>query len=485
MNSKKQNYIQEDDNANIRLTKFISVVIPSLFFMLGILYAIFDIAETTYLSLELFTVSLLFLAPVILNKYGYFKVSKIILSSLLPFLIIVISIYSKADVISKNIINPVNYFDVRLALINVAIVPILLFSLKEYVYLIFASLPSAIAIILFDPIHNALGVGYYQAGMDSPDYYFSANIYTGISFIFIGSLILFLKYQVLNRDQLQSQQNNKVNLYLNELVKISSSDNINKGIIESAKTDILKTASTCLGISRISIWSFNTSNDSITCDYLLENGKITSPNTVLYAKDNPAYFLEMKNEQLIIAENAREHPATTDFTEEYLGPLNIYSIMDAPYFERGKFAGVICCEHRNEHKSWGASESLLLKALGDLLTYSIVTDLKIKQTILLEEKNKEISLINQNLESKVKIRTSELEKKNKQLTEYAFINSHILRAPVARISGIYNLFKMEYTGDEKILEHMRNSVIELEDITTRINNALEENESFDRTHLNN
>ena len=49
--------------------------------------------------------------------------------------------------------------------------------------------------------------------------------------------------------------------------------------------------------------------------------------------------------------------------------------------------------------------------------------------------------MNEMLEDRVRQRTIELENKNKRLSEYAFINSHMLRAPVSRILGLINLIK--------------------------------------------
>lgn len=50
----------------------------------------------------------------------------------------------------------------------------------------------------------------------------------------------------------------------------------------------------------------------------------------------------------------------------------------------------------------------------------------------------EIRVINENLEKLVQERTKELEKKNQVLEEYAFINAHKLRSPVASILGLIN-----------------------------------------------
>ncbi|MEQ8577022.1 MAG: hypothetical protein RIB63_23340, partial [Fulvivirga sp.] len=177
-----------------------------------------------------------------------------------------------------------------------------------------------------------------------------------------------------------------------------------------------------------------------------------------------------------------------EFADSYLEPFSIFSMMDAPFLSKGKLGGVICCEHKNEFKQWGAAESLLLKALGDFLSYTIIVDDRLRQNQLLTEKNQEVSRVNENLEAIVNKRTEELEEKNRQLTEYAYINSHVLRAPVARISGLYNLFKIE-TGDmmngSAIFGYMENSISELETITVEINRAIEENSTLDRNKFMN
>ncbi len=87
----------------------------------------------------------------------------------------------------------------------------------------------------------------------------------------------------------------------------------------------------------------------------------------------------------------------------------------------------------------------------------------------------EIKGINENLESLVKQRTGELERKNKALEEYAFINAHQLRAPVASILGLINLMqKLELSDDEKVyLEHLQQSARKLDAVVSSITEAIE------------
>jgi len=87
----------------------------------------------------------------------------------------------------------------------------------------------------------------------------------------------------------------------------------------------------------------------------------------------------------------------------------------------------------------------------------------------------EIMQINENLEAAVKQRTAELERKNKALEDYAFINAHKLRSPVATLLGLIYLFTR--TKDEKdkeeINKRMQAAADELDSVVAKITKAIE------------
>lgn len=99
--------------------------------------------------------------------------------------------------------------------------------------------------------------------------------------------------------------------------------------------------------------------------------------------------------------------------------------------------------------------------------------------------NESLNFMNAALETKVKERTaelvrknSELEMKNTQLADYAFINSHKLRGPVARLLGLVHLFGIgEVTNVERdsLVLRIKNEVDELNIIVRQIQDAIEEN----------
>ena len=96
----------------------------------------------------------------------------------------------------------------------------------------------------------------------------------------------------------------------------------------------------------------------------------------------------------------------------------------------------------------------------------------------IQAQGEEIKGINENLENLVRQRTAELEKKNKALEEYAFINAHKLRSPVASILGLVNLLTKIPTTEEgkSVLEHLQLSADKLDDIVRSITKAIERGE---------
>jgi signal transduction histidine kinase len=107
---------------------------------------------------------------------------------------------------------------------------------------------------------------------------------------------------------------------------------------------------------------------------------------------------------------------------------------------------------------------------------------EIKARLALEASNNEIQKqaieierINSNLEQIVHERTQSLEKKNAALEEYAFINAHKLRSPVASILGLINILTTMNLGKEEstIKMHLEESAKKLDDIVGDITKVIE------------
>lgn len=101
----------------------------------------------------------------------------------------------------------------------------------------------------------------------------------------------------------------------------------------------------------------------------------------------------------------------------------------------------------------------------------------------LNHANEELTSMNDGLDLMVKNRTAELEERNYQLTEYAFINSHLLRAPLARVLGLTDLIRMESTDPktQDLMNKLFNSCEELDEIIKLMSTQLSDGSILNST----
>lgn len=96
--------------------------------------------------------------------------------------------------------------------------------------------------------------------------------------------------------------------------------------------------------------------------------------------------------------------------------------------------------------------------------------------------NEEVRSLNENLENLVKQRTEKVNHHLQLLNKYAHMNSHELRAPLARVLGLLDLLKIETSEQMKIelIDKLHASGDELDNVVRRMNGLLAEgqNEPF-------
>ena len=104
---------------------------------------------------------------------------------------------------------------------------------------------------------------------------------------------------------------------------------------------------------------------------------------------------------------------------------------------------------------------------------------------LLIKQYRSVKNFNTLLNQKVTERTVELSEKNKQLSEYAFINAHKLRGPLARIMGLTHLVSNEKQSAEafKLIAMLEKESHSLDTVVRSITRAIEEKQSFDREDI--
>lgn len=266
------------------------------------------------------------------------------------------------------------------------------------------------------------------------------------------------------------------------LLTITKSYTINFGQLEEALAYITQTVSKSLAIDRVSVWRYHADTHRIVCLQITDVQNQHLKTKELALEEFPEYYKALMSEQVIAAVESQVHWQTRELKEKYLVPRNIISMMDSPFFISGKLGGVICCEHRVV-RSWANEDILFVQALSDIVTLSIMNQERRAYEVALLEKQNEIISINQSLEMRVKQRTEELEKQNNRLAEYAYINSHLLRAPLSRLLGLVNLVGYsEIAGNEReqIIQQIQVAGRELDDVVGKINAALGFKRTLDR-----
>jgi len=97
----------------------------------------------------------------------------------------------------------------------------------------------------------------------------------------------------------------------------------------------------------------------------------------------------------------------------------------------------------------------------------------VNQNEELQKQREEIKAINENLESLIIEHTQGIEIKNKELSEYAYINAHLLRAPLSRIMGLATLMESDpnsYNPQE--IQRIKALAYEMDSVVRKINEVL-------------
>lgn len=144
----------------------------------------------------------------------------------------------------------------------------------------------------------------------------------------------------------------------------------NGELAENPYQRITEACGKALGAARASLWQVE--GQRMRCLDLFELASgVHSHGTELHASAYPRYFAAIGCERSIAAHDARTDPRTSEFTDGYLVPLGITSMLDAGAFIANKLCGVLCIEHEGKPRTWSAEEISFAGSVSDLLAVAM------------------------------------------------------------------------------------------------------------------
>jgi PAS domain S-box-containing protein len=121
--------------------------------------------------------------------------------------------------------------------------------------------------------------------------------------------------------------------------------------------------------------------------------------------DYPSYFRALGEHRAIAAHDAHLDPRTREFSESYLAPLGITSMLDAPIWLEGRMVGVICNEHVGAPRTWTPEEERFAASVADFASLTLEAHQRFRAEQDLRKAHDE-------LETRVEQRTAQLARMN-------------------------------------------------------------------------
>ena len=156
------------------------------------------------------------------------------------------------------------------------------------------------------------------------------------------------------------------------LVDLARRPSLHAGRLAAALREIAAAAADTLAVERVGVWFFTPDRQTIHCVELYERTPdVHSEGGELTALRYPMYFKALESERTIAASDARLDPRTSAFTQTYLDPHGVTSMLDAPIRRLGSMTGIVCFEHTGEMRIWTAEEEHFASSVADLVAMAI------------------------------------------------------------------------------------------------------------------
>jgi len=155
--------------------------------------------------------------------------------------------------------------------------------------------------------------------------------------------------------------------------RLSTNEAVIAGDLPRTVEAVTSTAVSGLDVRRAGVWLLDEGGEVLRCEGRLDrtSGR-RARGMKLRASDYPAYFEALGSASAIDASDARSDPRTRDFTEAYLAPHGVTSLLDAAIRASGGIVGVVSIEHVGPPRTWTPGDVTFACQLADQVARALV-----------------------------------------------------------------------------------------------------------------
>lgn len=133
-------------------------------------------------------------------------------------------------------------------------------------------------------------------------------------------------------------------------------------------------ASEVMAIDRVGIWFFTIDKEAMYEEMTYVVNAQATQGTILKKADYPIYFTHLYEERVVASDDTFIDPATSEFVDSYMQPLNVRALLDAPIFSDGEMIGIVCIEKKGETRLWDIQDKNFAASFSDLIGRLIETE---------------------------------------------------------------------------------------------------------------
>ncbi|MEX0872981.1 MAG: PAS domain S-box protein [Aquisalimonadaceae bacterium] len=155
--------------------------------------------------------------------------------------------------------------------------------------------------------------------------------------------------------------------------RVATSDAVVEGDLDAVYGEVALRLADVLQASRAGVWLFNEKRTQLRCVELYSTEQsVHESGQVLNIARYPSYLSALEEGVGVDAVDVEHDPRTRELFSDYLGPLDIRSLLDTPIRISGQAMGVVTVEQVGMRRQWTVDEISFVGAMADQVAQSLI-----------------------------------------------------------------------------------------------------------------